>query len=127
MKPSPATECAVLPIGAVPNTQGLNSKTFHVPPLDGSVSFVELHDWHYHNSPKHPVFSYADPESNHVREILWEELVPAIHRAGKYVSSLFTFQVPIIAEEDAPVVAIFAISGLLTTLWVSSFDLNPPY
>jgi hypothetical protein len=114
MKPSPATECAVLPIGPAPNTQALNSKTFHVPPLDGSVPFVELHDWHYHNSPEHPVFSYAEPtDPTHIREICWKELVPAIHRAGKYVSSLFNFQVPIIAEADAPVVAIFAVSGLL--------------
>lgn len=105
------SEYTYIPIASPPNTQGLDSTTFQVPPLDGSILFPELHDWQYHNSPDHPVFAFPDPTDPTVtKEICYKESVPAIHRAGRIVSSMFNYQVPAPADK-APVVAIFAVSG----------------
>jgi hypothetical protein len=100
-----------LSIALAPDTQGHNTTTFHVPPLDGSIPFPELYDWHFHNSPDHPVFVFPDPlDPNSCRTICWKELIPAIHRAGRVVSSIFDFNLPV-PSENPPVIAILAASG----------------
>ena len=54
-----------LPIAPLPKSQALNTSTFHIPPLDGSLSLGEIFDWQYEHSPEHPVFQYAD-DAGHV-------------------------------------------------------------
>ena len=73
-----------LPIPPPPPTQALSSRTFKPPPLDGSLSFVELYDWHLINNPDHPLFVYSDAEGAQ-RPILWPEAVRAVHNAGRLV------------------------------------------
>ena len=102
------TDYIVLPIPPLPNTQALESDTFRCPPLDGSFSLPEIYDWHYHNTPDHPLFVFAD-EANDNNFILWPQAVRAVHEAGRIVRS----QVPRDDKQcSAPVVAIVAAVGM---------------
>ncbi|KAH8099950.1 acetyl-CoA synthetase-like protein [Cristinia sonorae] len=98
----------VLPLQPVPVTQALNSKTFHRPPLDGSLSIPEIYDWHMENSPNHPLFVYADDDGTE-EIILWPDAVRAAHRAGKIVRSRLPLDAP-----SHPVVAILCASDTIT-------------
>ena len=81
-----STEYFSLPIPPVPNTQALKSNTFKCPPLDGSLTLPEIYDWHYHNTPDHPLFVFAD-EADENHTILWPQVVRAVHEAGRIVRS----------------------------------------
>ena len=111
-----STEYFSLPIPPVPNTQALKSNTFKCPPLDGSLTLPEIYDWHYHNTPDHPLFVFAD-EADENHTILWPQVVRAAHEAGRIVRS----RVP---RDDklssAPVVAIVAAVGTF-----NAFITNP--
>ncbi|KAF9025156.1 NRPS-like enzyme [Hymenopellis radicata] len=49
-----------------PAPQGLTSKTFRPPPLDGSLTLPSLPEFHAKNSPDHPVFRYESPNDGSV-------------------------------------------------------------
>ncbi|KAH8116797.1 hypothetical protein DFH11DRAFT_1687657 [Phellopilus nigrolimitatus] len=102
----------VLPLATPPNPQALNSKTFKLPPLDGSLTIPEIYDWHLDNTPDHPLFVYSDPEGVE-HKILWPAAVRAFHRAAHIVYS----RVGNIVIEDAlnpPVVAILSSADTIT-------------
>lgn len=80
-----------------PETQGLLSKTFKVPPFD--VPIPELFDWHAENTPNHPLFVYASESG--IRKIFYPEAARAIHRAGYLAQS----HIPA-GTTNAPVMAI---------------------
>lgn len=121
---SPAT-CINVPITPSPDTLSLRSPTFQAPPLDGSVPFPELYDWHYLHSPNHPVYVFPEQiDSGINRSIYWRELVPAIHRAGKLITKLFGIDLPVPADKP-PIVAIFSVSGKFQTLYLSMTYSNP--
>lgn len=86
-----ATELEVpklLGLSLLRHNQGLSSSTFTVPPLhNGSLSFSEIQDWHYKNSPDHPLFVYAT-EDGQTSTITWSSAVMAIHRAARIVCDL---------------------------------------
>ncbi|THH29838.1 hypothetical protein EUX98_g4346 [Antrodiella citrinella] len=63
------------PIPTVPNTQALNSTTFRLPPLDGSLMIPEVWDWHLKYSPNHPVFIYTDDDGKE-KVLYWRDIVP---------------------------------------------------
>ncbi|KAF8889028.1 hypothetical protein BD779DRAFT_1439590 [Infundibulicybe gibba] len=60
------------------------SSGFKQPPFDGSLTVPQIYDWHYHHNPQHPVFVYPNLGGG-TSEIPFAELVPAAHRAGRYV------------------------------------------
>lgn len=95
-----------LPIPLVPQTQSLTSTTFRVPPLDGSLTVPEIHDWHLENSPNHPLFEYAEDDGA-IRSITWAEAVRAIHRAGRIVQKDLQHD-----GSKVPIIAIVAASGM---------------
>lgn len=71
----------ILPIPPLPNTQALDSKTFKLPPLDGSLTIPEIYDWHLQHTPDHPLFAYV--ESNGAERVVrWDEGVRASYRAA---------------------------------------------
>ena len=76
-----------LDLPRIPRTQALSSKTFRAPPLDGSLTIPELYDWHYDNSPEHPLFIYSDVEGE-TSTITWSTVVRAVHRVGYLVRDL---------------------------------------
>ena len=108
-----------LPIPALPNTQARESKTFQCPPLDGSLSLPEIYDWHYHNTPHHPLFVFADEKANDNHIILWPQVVRAVHEAGRIVRS----RVPRDGKQSStPVVAIVAAVGMFNANCINATD-----
>lgn len=108
-----------IPLLEPPCSQGLESITFKAPPLDGSVPLPELYDWQYRHSPDHPVFLFDDPspsKPNAIRAYSWKTVVPAIHRTGRHILSLFNLTLPL-DPEHIPVVAVLAAAGILTPIW----------
>lgn len=105
MNPKPRQSLRLPP---VPRTQALTSTSFCPPPLDGSLSVPELYDWHYTNSPNHPLFVYSDTDGGTVT-ITWKEVVRAVHDIGRKVRILA--QERIAVEPSRHVFAILASSG----------------
>jgi hypothetical protein len=105
-----------LPIPAPPKTQALNSTTFTLPPLDGSLTLPEIYDFHLERSPNHPLFVYADGFGS-TRVILWCEAVRGVHQAGRIVRSRLEVEqaVPI---GGRPVIAILALAGMLCSIYL---------
>ena len=102
-----------LPIPPVPNSQGLSSKTFKVPPLDGSLTLPEIWDWHLENSPDHPVFVYREDDGAE-RTIYMRDAIYAVHRAGRILLN----RLPQSVADNRPVIAILAVTGeLLPAPW----------
>jgi hypothetical protein len=107
----PPLPSRLLPVPPLPDIQALSSPTFKKPVLDGSLTLPEIYDWHYHNSPNHPIFIYEDaPDSTRI--ILWPEAVRAIHTAARLVN--VTVRMPNLALENnvRPIVGILAASGM---------------
>lgn len=65
-----------------PRTQALSSKTFDIPPIDGSLTIPEIYDWHLTHTPEHPIFEFvaADGET---RVIKYPEACRAIYKASQ--------------------------------------------
>ncbi|KAF8635353.1 hypothetical protein AX17_003937, partial [Amanita inopinata Kibby_2008] len=85
----------------VPDTQALTSKTFRIPPLDGSMMLPEMLDWHLEKSPNHRLIVY--PTDHGSRTITWREGVKAIHRGVRILRHRFSWK-----PEDDALVAILA-------------------
>ncbi|OBZ79958.1 L-aminoadipate-semialdehyde dehydrogenase large subunit [Grifola frondosa] len=101
-----------MPFPVPPQTQALNSKTFKPPPLDGSLTFPELYDWHYHNTPDHPIFIYADGQGAE-HTILWPEAVRAVHQVGRILHKRIG---PVKPGSDRQIVAILTAADTITYL-----------
>lgn len=108
MDPMDLRSYVKLPIRPPPCNQGLKSTTFKVPPLDGSLTLAQLYDWHYKNSPNHPVFEYADDDGK-ITTIRMSQVVPAIHRGARLVRAAFEARTP--NRSGKPVIGILASSG----------------
>lgn len=102
---SPST--SMLP--AIPSTQGLNSTTFCVPPLDGSLVFPQLLDFHGEHSANHRLFVYAE-EDGSMKSIVWSRTTQAILRSASLVRELLRWK-PNAGAQAAPVIAILSASG----------------
>ncbi|KAJ3520636.1 hypothetical protein NM688_g9133 [Phlebia brevispora] len=97
-----------LPFPAPPPTQGLSTKTFRQPPMDGTLTGPEIYDWHMKYSVDHPLFVFADEQGN-TRTINWPEAVRAVHRSGRIMQSLAK-SIPV----ARPTFAIHAASDTIT-------------
>ncbi|TFK38857.1 hypothetical protein BDQ12DRAFT_629926 [Crucibulum laeve] len=93
-----------------PQTQALSSKTFHPPPLNGSLTLPQLYEWHLQHTPNHRLFSFAYDDGT-VRDIYWPEAVRAVHVGAKTVRDRLASR---LVTGDAPVVAILAPSDTIT-------------
>ncbi|EJC99569.1 acetyl-CoA synthetase-like protein [Fomitiporia mediterranea MF3/22] len=65
--------------------QANESKTFSVPPLDGSFVLHQLYDYHGEHSKNHPLYIY-EADAGKVRTISWSEAQRGIHRAQVYAT-----------------------------------------
>ncbi|EIN05387.1 acetyl-CoA synthetase-like protein [Punctularia strigosozonata HHB-11173 SS5] len=92
---------------------GSASKTFSVPPLDGSLTIPEIYDWHAEHSPDHPLFTYNTSATDKV-VITFKQGVHAIHRAGGFLSDRLVQLRIHPSDVDGPVIAIFAASDTVT-------------
>ncbi|KLO12999.1 acetyl-CoA synthetase-like protein [Schizopora paradoxa] len=78
-----ASSAFEFPIDALPFNQGVGSKTFTQPPLDGSLALHQLYDYNAEHSPNHPLYVYDSPDGE-IKWMTWGETRPAIHRAAKF-------------------------------------------
>lgn len=92
-----------------PQTQGLSSKTFRAPPLDGTLTLPEIFDWHLEHTPDHRVFTFTSDDGK-VRDIFWPETVTATHVGAKIIRERLSSRVNM--GSPTPVVAILAPSGM---------------
>ncbi|KAK0463111.1 uncharacterized protein EV420DRAFT_1618923 [Desarmillaria tabescens] len=67
----------------LPTPQGTLNSTF-TPPIDGSLTLVQIFDHHYVKSRDHPLFRYED-DTGKVIDINWGRAVPAIHLVAQMV------------------------------------------
>ncbi|KAJ3532133.1 hypothetical protein NM688_g7469 [Phlebia brevispora] len=100
-----------LPIPPPPPTQCLTSKTFRLPPLDGSMTVPEMFDWHLKNSPEHPLFIYSDDDGN-TTTIKWADAVKAVHRAGRLLQARLNIYSS--GPKNVPFVAMLANADTIT-------------
>lgn len=96
--------------------QGASSQTFNPPPTDGSLTLVEIFDYNALHSPNHPLFRYEGPVDGALKEILWSEAVPAIHKASRLVRAIVSDTHP----ASRPVIAILASMGMFAMTLASS-------
>lgn len=92
-----------------PPTQALTTTTFTTPPLDFSLTFPELIDFHGIHSPNHVMYVYEDAPGER-RQITFSPWVRAIHRAGRYVRDQFNLPEPQVGGVKT-VVSMLANSG----------------
>ena len=97
----------VLP--AIPRTQALTSATYRAPPLDGSLVYPQLLDFHSEHSANHRFFVYAE-EDGTMKTLTWGHTIPAILRSAFLARELLGWQ-PNAGTEKAPVIAILSASG----------------
>jgi len=97
----------------VKKTQALKPDAgFTPPPLDGSLTIPEMFDWNYENNQDHPVFVHSDGAGG-LRHLTFSEVVPAAHRAGRYIAQAAGIDLDA-NPSTYPVVAIFAASDSIT-------------
>ncbi|KAJ8503284.1 hypothetical protein ONZ45_g10995 [Pleurotus djamor] len=99
----------LLPLPAPPQTQALKSTTFKPPPLDGSLTLPELYDWHYYNTPEHPIFVYPNV-TDQPRVVKWPEAVRAFTRGARLIQNLTGLE----HKDTDNIVGIFAASDTIT-------------
>ncbi|EJC99743.1 acetyl-CoA synthetase-like protein [Fomitiporia mediterranea MF3/22] len=80
---------------------------FAVPPV-GSLTLPALYEWHYHNSPDHPLFVFKD--GSELRTICWKEGIQGMHRASKWVVDSVGNR----ASKQRPVIGVLTSSDTLT-------------
>ena len=107
------------PLPPLPRNQALSSTTFKLPPLDGSLNVAQMWDWHYENSPDHPLFVYSDDAGN-LSTLYMKDVIPVVHRAGWMVRTFFKSGLQ--GPSKRPVVGILASSGTLLEPYSSSLD-----
>ncbi|KAJ7158106.1 acetyl-CoA synthetase-like protein [Mycena filopes] len=97
--------------------QGVNSSTFHAPPLDQDLSIPELYQYHSLNSPTHPVFMYSDLDAGTTTFITYREAWSSICKTAAIVSGHLSK-----AHSTAPsrpaVIAVMAASDTLTYIYL---------
>lgn len=92
-----------------PPTQALNSTTFVPPPHDLSLTVPEIIDFHRVRSPNHVVYVYEDSPGD-CKHITFSTWIRAIHRAGRYIHSIFQLSEPQV-RGGKPIVCLLANSG----------------
>ena len=91
-----------------PKSQGLHSSTFNQPPLDFSLNFPEIIEWHGEHSAEHPLFRFNEgPGVN--RTICWREAVQSFQRASAYIKKAVDGHA--VAGRERRVIAILSSSG----------------
>ncbi|KLO18919.1 acetyl-CoA synthetase-like protein [Schizopora paradoxa] len=101
----------VFPPGDLPCKQGVFSKTFKQPPLDGTLALHQIYEYNAENSPEHPLYVYDSTEGRS-SQIFWREVRPAIHRAAKFAINAIG---SVTKDPASPViVGVFANSDTIT-------------
>ncbi|KAH9917020.1 uncharacterized protein B0H18DRAFT_1036256 [Fomitopsis serialis] len=90
----------------VSQTQGRSCTTFHIPPLDGSLTYPQLLDYHGKHSADHRLFIYPEDDGTS-KTITWSRASQAIRKSALLVRERLGWKAN---EGDHPVVAILSAS-----------------
>ncbi|KAH9912112.1 acetyl-CoA synthetase-like protein [Fomitopsis serialis] len=93
-----------------PHTQGHSCATFKIPPLDGSLTFPQMFDFHEQHSADHRLFVYAGQDGA-VNTVNWSRASVAIRRAAILVTECMSHKYH--PAHEIPVVAILSASDAI--------------
>jgi hypothetical protein len=100
-----------MPMVSVLPSEKAQPTSWAFPPVDGSLTVPEIFDWNYEHNPQHPLFVH--PKGNGQLEYTtMKQAVQAMHRVSHRYTSYLTAQGHAPSERDAPVVAIFGLTGM---------------
>ncbi|KDR68933.1 hypothetical protein GALMADRAFT_145949 [Galerina marginata CBS 339.88] len=88
---------------------------FNPPPAELPLEFAL--DFHFKENPNHPALIYPTKWETRLRTYTYQELVPAVHRAGQWISKAIKFQHSA-SSCPAPVVMILLKTDTMTYLTV---------
>ncbi|KAJ7171136.1 acetyl-CoA synthetase-like protein [Mycena filopes] len=97
--------------------QGVNSSTFHPPPLDHDFSIPELYRHHSLKSPTHTVFMYSDLDAGTTTFINYREAWSSICKSAAIVSRNL-FKSHSSAPSRPAVIAVMAASDTLSYIYL---------
>ncbi|KZT73708.1 acetyl-CoA synthetase-like protein [Daedalea quercina L-15889] len=103
----PSTSYTLLP--PAPQTQGHSCATFRVPPLDGTLSYPQLIDFHGQYSADHRLFVCAEEDST-IKSITWSRGSQAIRRGALLVRECLGWKPGV---NESPVVATLSASDAI--------------
>ena len=100
-------------------TQALSSKTFDIPPLDGSLTLPEIYDWHLTHTPDHPLFEFTDADGQ-TRIIKYPEFCRALYKTSLLIRECAGDGVDedLSSEKTKKVIAVVANSGKFESWFV---------
>ncbi|KAJ6452142.1 hypothetical protein C8R47DRAFT_1258379 [Mycena vitilis] len=90
-------------------SQGMNTRSFCAPPLDGSLTIPQLLDYHLERSPNHKAYIYDDGQGA-ISSVEFAEYIRAVHAACRL---LLRDTEPGAPHKVGAVVALFADTGSL--------------
>ena len=90
-------------------TQALSSETFKVPPLDGSLTIVQMLDWQAEHSPGHSMYEYAEDDGSIVK-LKFPEVRRAVHRGARLIEKALPTRESI-RDKVRPLIAVVANAG----------------
>ncbi|KAF8997175.1 hypothetical protein BDQ17DRAFT_1411496 [Cyathus striatus] len=64
----------------------VSGSMFQKPPLDYSLSYLDIVDYNVKHSPSHPVFQYLNPDGS-TRIINWKEAGAAFYNAARFIQA----------------------------------------
>ncbi|KAF9258234.1 hypothetical protein L218DRAFT_821252, partial [Marasmius fiardii PR-910] len=92
-------------------TQTSPSTTFRPPPIDGSLTLLDMCEWHREHSPEHPLFIFARPDGT-TSQITWADTVNAVHRGVSFIQD--RIKISKSSGDSTPVIAIVAQSETIS-------------
>ena len=79
--------------------------------LSDSLTIPHIYDWHYEHNLDHPAFVYGNDQGI-VTNLVYSELVPAMHRAGQYIATSIGINVQ--ADQNTyPTMAFLSTAGIV--------------
>lgn len=96
-----------------PLRYGLQSKTFKQPPLDETLTFPAICEWHGTHCRDHPFYKYEDTPGS-FRTLVWGEVIQGIQRATRLVRKNVGIEHTTPLGSTPPIVAIFASADTIT-------------
>ncbi len=96
--------------------QGTKSETFQPAPFDHGLSVPGLYQYHAKNSPKHPVFTYSDPDTQARNDISYRKAWEIISTTATIVFDHCDKRPVTESTNTRPVIGVLALSGRSYTL-----------
>ncbi|KAF9258147.1 acetyl-CoA synthetase-like protein [Marasmius fiardii PR-910] len=94
-----------------PATQTLTCTTFRQPPMDGSLTILDMCEWHHKHSTNHRLFVFPRLDGS-VHSITWGEAVDAMYRGVHLIQE--RVKISALPGHSAPIIAMVAQSETIS-------------